>query len=378
MTVLKPFNIPSRITIGEDNEDNDDLISDTSEFDSIPSEKSAIIVRTKPRKTKVVKPIPRLPAPRSRAVTMSTYINNNPMIEDKLNVIAVISNPMFYMRRYQLFFEFMTRMNKNPNVNFFVVELCYGYQKHFITNEHDPNHLQLSVEHPLWHKENMINIAVEKLLPKDYKAFAWIDADITFESPSWAIDTLKVLNDFDIVQLFSHCEDLDKDELSMNIFTSFCYNYCKSKPYINNGLNYWHSGYAWAITRKAYEQIGGLYQYGILGSGDAIIALSLIGRVDKIIRSDYSEGYKHSMYEFQRKVSNLKIGYVPCVIRHSYHGSKKNRKYMERGEILVKYNYDPYTMINTNNMGLFVPNRRFKREFLKDILKYFDERKEDE
>jgi len=46
----------------------------------------------------------------------------------------------------------------------------------------------------LWHKENMINLGVQKLLPPTWKAFAWIDADIEFDSPSWAIDTLKVLN----------------------------------------------------------------------------------------------------------------------------------------------------------------------------------------
>ena len=378
MTVLKSFNVSSRISIGEDCKEYEDESETESECDSIPSEKSAIIIRTKPKRTKVTKPKPRLPTPRSRAVTMSSYINNNPMIEEKLNVIAVISNPCFFMRRYQLFSEFMVRMNNNKTINFYVVELIYGNQYYFLTNKNNPNHLQLHVEHPLWHKENMINLAVDKLLPEDWKAFAWIDADVTFESPTWASDTLKILNNFDIVQLFSHCEDLDKDEMTMNIFQSFAYNYCKAKPYVNKGLDYWHSGYAWAIKRQAYEQLGGLYHYGVLGSGDAIMALSLIGRVDKVMRHDYSEGYKHSMYEFQRKACSLKLGYVNGVIRHSYHGSKKNRKYMERGEILVKYKYDPYRMINIDSSGVLIPNHRFKHEFKKDILKYFHERNEDE
>ena len=59
---------------------------------------------------------------------------------------------------------------------------------------------------------NLINLAVEKLLSKNYKAFAWIDADIEFDSYTWVIDTLKLLNGtFDIVQLFSHCVFMDKD-----------------------------------------------------------------------------------------------------------------------------------------------------------------------
>lgn len=44
---------------------------------------------------------------------------------------------------------------------------------------------------PLWHKDNMINLGVENLLPEDCKAFAWIDADLDFESHSWALDKLQ-------------------------------------------------------------------------------------------------------------------------------------------------------------------------------------------
>ena len=36
------------------------------------------------------------------------------------------------------------------------------------------------------------------------------------------------------------------------------------------------------ITRKAYEKINGLYDKGILGSGDSIIAMSLINKCNSI------------------------------------------------------------------------------------------------
>ena len=49
------------------------------------------------------------------------------------------------------------------------------------TNANNKKHLQLNTNNiPLWHKENMINIGIRKLLPNNWKAVAWIDADIEF------------------------------------------------------------------------------------------------------------------------------------------------------------------------------------------------------
>jgi hypothetical protein len=70
-----------------------------------------------------------------------------------------------------------------------------------------------------------VNLGVRNLLPKNYKAFAWIDGDIEFESPTWALDTLRILNGSkDIVQLFSHAVDMDKRENTMMVFKIFEYD----------------------------------------------------------------------------------------------------------------------------------------------------------
>jgi hypothetical protein len=133
-------------------------------------------------------------------------ILNNLPIEDKLHVIMVISNPCNFAIRYILAKEFIRRMKDEENIILYIVELAYGNQKYYITSSTNKQHLQLrSNQLPIWHKENMINIGVKKLLPDTWKAFAWIDADIEFDSSSWALDTLKILNGSkDIVQLFSN------------------------------------------------------------------------------------------------------------------------------------------------------------------------------
>lgn len=305
--------------------------------------------------------------------------NNNP-IENKLNVIIVISNPCQFARRYILCREFIKRIEEEEeDVNLYVVEMIYPKQKFIITDKKNKNHLQLKTDTPIWHKENMINLGVKYLLPKLWKAFAWIDADIEFESPTWALDTLKILNGSkDIVQLFSHAIDMDREKNNLNIFNGFGYCFSKQKSYTTKGKDYWHPGFAWAITRKAYEKMGGLYDKGILGSGDNIMSLSLINCVKNTLQMDYHEDYKNSIIEFQKKANKLRLGYTPGVIRHHYHGSKQNRKYTERWQILIKHQYSPMNDIKYDSNGILIPTQIFNEEFKNDILNYFQERKEDD
>lgn len=306
-------------------------------------------------------------------------IKNNDPLEDKLHIIAVISNPCLYARRYILFKEFVKRMEDEENVELYVVEMAYGSQKFLVSESKNKKHLQIRTEIPIWHKENMVNLAVQKLLPKTYKAFAWVDADIEFESVTWALDTLKILNGCkDIVQLFSHCIDLSEKETTLNIFNSFGYSFSQEKPYIKTGKDYWHPGFAWAMTRKAYEKIGGLYDEGVLGSGDNIMALSLINKADRMNNENYHEDYNQSMIDFQERANQLRLGYTPGVIKHYYHGSKKNRQYTERWKILMDYKFSPKLDLKYNKNGILIPTTHFSTEFQEAIMNYFRERKEDD
>ena len=166
-------------------------------------------------------------------------ICNNEPIEEKLNVIIVISNPCQYGTRYLLAREFVRRMElEESNVDLYIVELAYNNQQFYVTEKGNKKHLQIRTQTaPLWHKENMINLGVKYLLPKKWKAFAWIDADVEFENATWALDTLKVLNGCkDVVQVFSHCVDMDKEKLTMKVFNSFGYQYAKKNKFENRSF----------------------------------------------------------------------------------------------------------------------------------------------
>ena len=306
-------------------------------------------------------------------------IENNEPIEEFLHVIAVISNPCMYATRYILAKQFLKRMEKEKNIKVYVVELAFNDKKFYVTKKDNPRHLQLRTNtRALWHKENLINIGAKKLLPETWKAMAWIDADIEFESSTWGLDTLKILNGYkDIVQVFSHCIDMAKDQSTMQYFSSFGYQYEKERPYKSVGLDMWHPGYGLAITRKAYEKIGGLYDRSILGSGDHNMLYALMGWGLKSVNQNASQGYKDDIVEFERRIKGLRLGYTPGIIRHFFHGEKINRKYSLRWNILIDNQYDPFSHVEYNEDGLLIPSSSCPDKLLSDIFIYFKERNED-
>jgi hypothetical protein len=96
------------------------------------------------------------------------------------------------------------------------------------------------------------------------------------------------------------------------------------------------------------------------------------------VNANVHPDYKATLEEWQSRACHLRIGYVPGVIRHFYHGNKKNRKYKERWQILVKHAYSPKTHITTNEDGLLIPTPDCPEGLLYDIMTYFQERNEDD
>jgi len=305
-------------------------------------------------------------------------LNNWEIYDDTLHVITVISNFCEFKRRWQLMKEFIEKMKNFENIQLYVVELAYGNQNFHITDKNNKNHLQLRTKYPLWHKENMINIGVKKLLPKNWKAVAWIDGDIEFDNPNWVIDTLKVLTKCDLVQLFTTCLDLDEKEIPFSIWQSYGYKYAhgNSSYHKDKGINYWHCGYAWACRRDFFDKMGGLYENSILGSGDYIMTQGYLG-LNSSVHGDLV-GFDEDIKRYNKNLDNIKIGYIPTNIKHFFHGSKENRRYIERNDIYVNHKFDPNIHITKDKNGVIIPTKKMTKQFLKDIEDYFRVRNEDE
>ena len=321
------------------------------------------------------------------------------MPNEKLYVIAVISNPIGYESRYRLYRNFEKHMHES-GAELITVEMAFQDKPFEITEENNPNHIQLRTDHILWHKENMINIGISKL-PSDYKYVAWIDADLTFINPNWVKDTITALKQYKVVQMFSIAADLDFNGYPMQMFNSFGSMLVKNKHIVpparvdketkkgkdNGGVYtdgiFWHPGFAWAATRDAIEDLGGVLDFPILGSADHLMALGLVGDTARINNEDLSRGYVSAIEEWEdRAVKNIKgsIGFVPGMIAHHFHGKKINRGYHNRTQILVDHQFDPAIDLTKDDQGILELVLESDRQIALSnaLYEYFRSRKEDE
>lgn len=292
-----------------------------------------------------------------------------------LHVVTCISNPCRYYSRYKLY-EHFAKMVANAGAVLWTVEAAYGNRPFMVTEEGNPCHLQLRTNHEIWHKENMLNLMIERL-PQDWEYVAWIDADISFARPDWVEETIQLLQHYKVIQMFSNAFDLDPEFEPFQRHKGFIYSYVNGITYKKDYSN-WHPGFAWAARRDAINDLGGLLDFAILGAGDRHMALCL-AELDHKLHPKLTKNYKDGVYIWQdrcHKYIRKNIGYIPGTILHYWHGKKVDRKYGERWSILTKNQYDPEIDLKKDWQGLWqLTDRSIKLR--DDIRKYFRGRNED-
>lgn len=311
--------------------------------------------------------------------------------ETTLDVMVMISNPVRYKSRYELFDNFKSQAN-GPHINFWLIEVAYGNRPFTLSSPDNPNDLRLRTGHEIWHKENALNLLTHKVLSQRPEAgyVAWVDADITFTRSNWAYETIQQLQHYDFVQMWSHAQDVDQKYRPINQQqVGFAYAYCndmptqaKSPKVTNNyyyAAGYGHPGYAWAARTSALSKVGGLIDRCVLGSADHHMALALVGQARKSIPGNAHANFKKMIMDWETRAERLvkrNIGYVDGLISHHWHGSKANRRYIDRWQLLVNDKFDPEVDVWPDAQGLFQLTD-LKPKLRDDIRTYFRERDED-
>jgi hypothetical protein len=249
------------------------------------------------------------------------------------------------------------------------VEVAFG-ERAFAVSDGQPGQVQLRTSTQLWHKENALNIGFSRL-PADWKYAAWIDADVTFLRPDIVEATIHALQHYAVVQMWSRALDLNPDGHPFAEYSSFASCYSQSiiptplPGYGAQNKGYWHSGYAWAVRRDAFDAMGGLIDFAPLGAADYFMAWSLVGKLAAHLlaqlhdreraKRGYSRGYIDALASWETKAAGLRrnFGCVPGTLAHHWHGKKRRRGYNERENILIDNQFNPRTDLRRDWQGLW-------------------------
>lgn len=312
----------------------------------------------------------------------------------KFYVIAVVSNPIRYQSRWRLLKEFEHHVMQRGG-QLMVVEQAFGQREFQVTSSNNPMHVQVRTDHELWYKENLINIGVVRLTQIDpkWEYVAWVDADVHFQRTDIFKETAHQLQHYDIVQMFSHVVDTGPEQEFIQTNSGFAYMYhqnlCHSPQkageggyYASKGTTFWHPGYAWAARRRFFDRIQ-LMDQAILGAGDHHMALGLIGQASRSLPGECSPGYRKMVMGWEKQATfafRRNVGFVPGLITHKWHGSKSNRKYVERWKIITRNQFDPAIDLIRDSYGLWRLNMCYGERSIRlrdDIRIYFRQRNED-
>lgn len=302
------------------------------------------------------------------------------MRSDLLHVITPVANFARWKSRVSLYRAFERHMIE-AGVQLHVIECTFGDAEPVCHGTPGVDHIHVQAKTALWTKENLINLAISRL-PHDWKYVAWIDADVTWRKPGWAVETLYALQHFEMVQPWEKCHDLGPNDEHLQTHCSFGRQWIRepeSCSRLGVGYTFAHPGYAWAATRHALESVGGLIECAILGAADHHMALALIDRVDLSAPGGLHPNYMKMLRSWQERASRhicKNIGFVPFNIEHSWHGSKELRFYIDRWDILRRHQYDPEMDIRRNVFGVFELAGN-KIELKRDLWRYFHARNED-
>ncbi len=296
-------------------------------------------------------------------------------------VVAPISNPVRFQRRYELYWRFK-EMCDAAGVKLITVEQAFGARPYMVTEPGNPLHVQVRTVEELWHKENMINLGIQRAAEHGANEVAWVDADVRPAGTprEWFEETWHALQHYEFVQMFGTLMDLDIKGSALNAPSAgFMSNYVKlgspdaeqlhkmsirGDPGIylvqdsktTRELYLGHPGGAWAASVDAISKVGGLVDYAILGSGDHYMAYALLGTLQaSTLGVTYSGAYAKRLMAWQARAEHWikrDVGYVDGLVLHDYHGDKINRGYGSRWRILTDNGFDPDHDIKYDAQGL--------------------------
>jgi hypothetical protein len=97
------------------------------------------------------------------------------------------------------------------------------------------------------------------------------------------------------------------------------------------------------MRRDTFNAMGGLPEHHLTGGGDSVCWSAWLEEASTVYWDDTSDAVRREWEAYRdrcREVIGGSIGYVPATATHLFHGTRKNRRYMERTGMLVDFDPD--------------------------------------
>lgn len=305
----------------------------------------------------------------------------------KLCVVTVFFNPAGFTSLLKNYFIFAEQLRRQ-NVELITVECAFNGGPFYIPE--GKNVHRLTSNSVMWQKERLINYGVSKL-PDDCDYYAWVDCDVMFHNDDWAALAVEKLQNASVIQLFKKVfympnGMLKYDGSKLSCIQSVAWQWKIHRNWLqrrrNGELPFSVPGFAWACRRDLFDDINGesgIYDRNIVGSGDTFLVDCYLNSWDiHGFASKFNDHMKTDLMKWCEGLRKKKpvLDYIPVDISHLWHGSLKNRKYMDRHDIILNYDYNPREDVALqNNVFEWSSDKPGMHE---DIRQYFYDRKEDQ
>jgi hypothetical protein len=274
----------------------------------------------------------------------------------ELAILTCYFNPQRYQSRRENFETFATPLYA-AGQPLFIVECAFGDAPFELTKR--PGLIQLKGGDVLWQKERLLNILLEQV-PASFKKIAWVDCDVLFTNPSWAIATSAALDSLLVVQPFSEIKWLPQGATSLvggeQRINSFAYVVSGSKEAQHLAFEkHGHTGFAWAARREMLP--GGLYDASIMGSADHLMAHAFCGEpASSCARRLLGEPHYQHFLQWAMELPPITqegLGFIEGALLHLWHGELIDRRYLDRHQPLRQLHFDPTKDLRKNITGLW-------------------------
>jgi hypothetical protein len=181
----------------------------------------------------------------------------------------------------------------------------------------------------MFHKENLYNLAAKSL---DEPKMLFLDCDLTFARADFFDAVSSALDRVDVVQPFSRavwigeCGGIDRVKPGMMAYIA-----AGNQPWITRC----HPGFAWGMTRRAFDRMGGFYENYVIGGGDTAFAYAVTQNPLRKYCSEAAGALQGSRSYGQywaraAATPRLRVGHLAGLLWHHWHGSNQNRRYTSR------------------------------------------------